>query len=143
MGDIVSPATRSRMMSSIRGKDTKPEMEVRRRLHAAGLRYRLHVSDLPGKPDVVLPRHKAVVFVHGCFWHRHAGCKYAYTPKSRPEFWLPKLEGNARRDAAAEVALREAGWQVFTVWECDVEGGTHAAIASLRHDSRRLSKESS
>src|SRR4051812_48917573 len=99
MPDVVTPETRSRMMSGIRGRDTKPELAVRRYLHSRGLRYRLHVSDLPGRPDIVLPARRTVVFVHGCFWHRHEGCRFAYTPKSRQEFWVPKLEGNAARDA--------------------------------------------
>lgn len=120
MPDVVSPATRSRMMSGIRGQDTKPELVVRRHLHADGLRFRLHVRDLPGRPDIVLPRHKAVVFVHGCFWHRHPGCRFAYRPKSRPEFWEPKLDGNAARDVRNQQQLMEAGWRVFVVWECEM-----------------------
>lgn len=131
MPDIFSPETRSRMMSGIRGKDTKPELQVRRALHAAGLRYRLHVRDLPGKPDIVLPRHRAVVFVHGCFWHRHPGCRLAYTPKSNVDFWLAKLEGNAVRDAGHERTLAQAGWRVFTIWECNLPDGTARVISAL------------
>lgn len=118
--DIVDPARRSRMMATIRGKDTKPEMLVRRFLHAHGFRFRLHRTDLPGKPDIVLPRLRTCIFVHGCFWHRHAGCRYAVLPKTRPEFWAAKLEGNVARDRNAVLALRHAGWQVIVVWECEL-----------------------
>jgi DNA mismatch endonuclease (patch repair protein) len=128
MPDVVSPETRSRMMSGIRGRDTKPELGVRRYLHARGFRYRLHARELPGRPDIVLPRHRTVVFVHGCFWHRHEGCRFAYTPKSRQEFWLPKLEGNAVRDARDQQRLRDLGWCVEVVWECEV---TPEALATL------------
>lgn len=120
MPDIVSPETRSRMMSGIRGRNTKPELAVRRYLHARGFRYRLHVRELPGKPDIVLPRYRTAVFVHGCFWHRHEGCRFAYTPKSRQQFWLAKLEGNAVRDERAAQRLRDLGWRVEVVWECEV-----------------------
>jgi len=105
-------------MSGIRGKDTKPELLVRQFLHAAGLRYRLHVSRLPGKPDLVFPRHRAVVFVHGCFWHAHEGCSYFRLPATRPEFWQDKLTGNAARDARNVDALIAMGWSVAIVWEC-------------------------
>ncbi|MBD3574033.1 DNA mismatch endonuclease Vsr [Brevundimonas diminuta] len=118
MADIVDPATRSRMMSGIRGADTRPELLVRRHLHAAGFRFRLHARALRGRPDLVLPRWKAAVFVHGCFWHRHAGCRYATTPATRPDFWREKFERNLERDAAVRVALEEEGWRVATVWEC-------------------------
>ena len=120
-------------MSGIRGRDTKPELAVRRHLHASGLRYRLHVRDLPGRPDIVLPRHRIVVFVHGCFWHRHRGCRFAYTPKSRAEFWLPKLEGNAQRDARDQHRLRELGWRTEVVWECEV---TTVRLAELERQIR-------
>lgn len=130
MPDIVTPETRSRMMSGIRGRDTRPELAVRRYLHSRGLRYRLHVPDLPGRPDIVLRRHRTVVLVHGCFWHRHAGCRYAYTPKSRPEFWLPKLEGNAARDARNQERLRDLGWRVEVVWECEVTPERLSQLAS-------------
>lgn len=118
MGDIVDRETRSRMMSRIRDRDTKPELIIRRYLHRHGLRYRLHVRDLPGAPDIVLPRHGAVVFAHGCFWHQHPGCRFAYQPKSNVEFWRKKLSGNVERDARTEAALRGMGWRVFTAWEC-------------------------
>jgi DNA mismatch endonuclease, patch repair protein len=120
MADIMSGSARSRLMSRIRGKDTVPEMRVRRYLHSRGLRYRLHVKDLPGKPDIVFSRYRTVVFVHGCFWHQHPGCPYAVMPTSNTEFWKSKLEGNVRRDQRHSSALRAAGWRVLTVWECEV-----------------------
>lgn len=119
MTDIVNKATRSRMMSGIRGKDTKPEMIVRRFLHHAGFRYRLHMKDLPGKPDIVLPKYRTVIFVHGCFWHRHPGCPLAATPKSNEKFWRDKLDGNVERDQRNVSALEDVGWRVFVVWECE------------------------
>lgn len=115
------PMNRSQVMSRVRDKDTKPEMRVRKALHAAGLRYRLHRKDLPGRPDVVLPSRRTVVFVHGCFWHRHPGCPRCRTPKTRQEFWIPKLEANVERDRKASAALIEAGWRVRTIWECETE----------------------
>lgn len=119
--DIVDSATRARMMSGIRGKNTVPEMLVRRFLHARGYRYRVHRKDLPGKPDLVLPRLKVCIFVHGCFWHRHPGCVYATTPKTRPEFWSEKFQKNVRRDLANIDALEAAGWNVLIVWECHLK----------------------
>lgn len=118
MNDIVTKQQRSLMMSGIRGRNTGPELRVRRALHRLGYRFRLHRKDLPGSPDVVLPKHKIAVFVHGCFWHFHQGCRFAKMPSSRKEFWEPKLLGNRERDAAAVAALREAGWRVLLVWEC-------------------------
>ena len=118
MADVVTPEVRSRMMSGIRGKDTKPEMLLRRSLHALGLRYRLHVADLPGKPDLVFPRFNAVVFVNGCFWHRHAGCRYATTPATRREFWESKFAANVSRDQANRNRLLDSGWRVLVIWEC-------------------------
>jgi DNA mismatch endonuclease (patch repair protein) len=106
------------MMSGIRGRNTKPELQVRSYIHRQGLRFRLHARDLPGHPDLVLPKYKTVVFVHGCFWHRHRGCRFAYTPKSNTTFWRAKLEGNAARDAVHARTLRHLGWKVITVWEC-------------------------
>lgn len=116
--DVVDKATRSRMMSGIRGKDTKPEKVVRRCLTSRGFRYRLHRRDLPGAPDIVMPGRRAAVFVHGCFWHQHAGCRYATRPSSNAAFWQQKLDRNVERDKAAVTALRAAGWRVLTVWEC-------------------------
>jgi DNA mismatch endonuclease (patch repair protein) len=119
MADIVSKEARSKMMSGIKGKNTKPEMLVRSMLHKMGYRFRLHMKDLPGKPDIVLPKYHTVVFVHGCFWHRHSGCKYAYTPKSRTDFWNEKLNRNIERDQSNCKILVEMGWRVLTVWECE------------------------
>ena len=107
-------------MSGIRSKDTRPEVAVRKALHAAGFRFRLHRRDLPGAPDVVLPGRHVAVFIHGCFWHRHVGCRYAKLPSTRPEFWKAKLEGNAERDGRNAGALRALGWRVLVVWECAV-----------------------
>lgn len=118
MADVVSPAVRSRMMSGIRGKGTKPEIVVRKALFAAGYRFRLHRKDLPGSPDIVMPGRKVAIFAHGCFWHMHAGCGNAKLPATRPEFWKAKLRGNVERDRRATEALRSMGWRVLTVWEC-------------------------
>lgn len=107
-------------MSGIRSRDTKPEKKVRSYLHRAGLRFRLHAS-LPGKPDLVLPKFNSVVFVHGCFWHRHAGCKYTTTPSSNTEFWQEKFDANIARDKRASRKLREAGWRVLIVWACMID----------------------
>ena len=106
------------MMAGIRGRDTRPEMTLRRGLHRTGFRYRLHVADLPGKPDLVLPARRAAVFVHGCYWHRHEGCHWCSTPASNEEFWAAKFESNVRRDARHVAELESAGWRVAIVWEC-------------------------
>jgi DNA mismatch endonuclease (patch repair protein) len=119
MTDVVDVATRSRMMAGIQGKNTKPEILIRKALHARGFRFRLHVKDLPGKPDLVLPKYRALILVHGCFWHGHA-CKYFKVPKTRPEFWLEKIGKNQRRDSLQEEALKAMGWRVLVVWECAV-----------------------
>lgn len=119
--DIVSPEQRSQMMKRIRGKDTKPEMIVRSACHAMGLRFRLHRKDLPGSPDLVFPKFRLCLFVHGCFWHRHAGCQYAYTPKTRVEFWLAKFTKNAARDLEVEKALHAQGWRTEIIWECEAK----------------------
>lgn len=108
------------MMAAIRGKNTKPEMVVRRYLHRRGLRFRLHGRNLPGRPDIVLARHRAVVQVHGCFWHQHPGCRYAYMPQQNRDRWASKFETNKARDARHEDQLRKLGWRVLTVWECEV-----------------------
>jgi len=130
MADIVDKETRSRMMSGIRGKDTKPEMIVRRALHKAGYRYRLHVKDLPGKPDIVLPKYKTVIFVHGCFWHHH-DCKNSKWPKTREEFWRKKIEGNVARDKKAYAELEKLGWKVIVIWECQIRADDPNLIANL------------
>lgn len=129
--DVVDAATRSRMMAGIRGKDTKPEIQLRRALHARGFRYRLHNRKLPGRPDLVFPRHGAIVFVHGCFWHRHEGCRYATTPATRPEFWAEKFQANTSRDARSEQALLDAGWRVAVVWECSLKERPVEVVSQL------------
>lgn len=120
MSDTLSSRERSMRMSLIRSRDTKPEVLVRRLLHSLGYRYRLHRRDLPGTPDLVFPSRRAVLFVHGCFWHRHADCKLARLPKSRLDFWVPKLQANKERDARKIEELRAAGWRVGVVWECQL-----------------------
>jgi len=116
------------MMSGIRGRDTKPEKLVRSFLHRAGLRFRLHAS-LPGKPDLVFPKHRTVVFVHGCFWHRHAGCRYATTPSSNAEFWQAKFDANVARDSRVARQLRKEGWRVFVVWSCRITENRMQSLA--------------
>ena len=130
MADVVDAATRSRMMASIRGKDTRPELLLRRALHRRGLRYRLHGKKLAGRPDLVLPRFQAVLFVHGCFWHRHGGCRYATTPATRTEFWRAKFDVNVARDIRNQRELAQADWRVGIVWECTIRKGDIDAIAS-------------
>ena len=120
-GDVVDAATRSRMMSGIRGKDTKPELVVRRGLHALGFRYRLHDRRLPGKPDIVLPRWRAAIQINGCFWHGH-DCALFRWPGTRQEFWRSKIGRNVERDREVEGVLDRAGWRVLTVWECALKG---------------------
>ena len=117
--DRLTTEQRSWNMSRIRSKNTKPEMIVRRMLHSRGVRYRLHGAGLPGKPDIVLGPRRLVIFVHGCFWHRHAGCREATMPSANRDFWQAKLEGNAARDLRHRAALRKLGWRVAVVWECE------------------------
>ena len=117
-------------MSGIRGKDTKPELAVRRGLHAKGFRFRLHAKDLPGKPDLVLPRYRAAIFVNGCFWHRH-DCHLFRMPSTRQEFWSEKIACNVERDAAAHAKLRDAGWRFLIVWECALKGRTRLGIGEV------------
>jgi len=118
--DPLTPAQRSERMSRIHGADTKPEMEVRRMVHAMGYKYRLRSKDVPGKPDIVFRSRKKVIFVHGCFWHQH-GCRQYRMPKSRLDFWLPKLESNAARDKKVLRELKARGWKVLTIWECQLK----------------------
>lgn len=118
--DTLTPAERSARMALVRAKDTKPELLVRRLVHGMGYRYRLHRRDLPGTPDLVFPGRSKVIFIHGCFWHRHARCALARLPKSRGDFWLPKLTANAERDARNVRTLRQLGWSVLTIWECQL-----------------------
>jgi DNA mismatch endonuclease (patch repair protein) len=130
MADIVTPEARSRMMAGIRGKNTKPELTLRRGLHAAGFRFRLHDRTLPGKPDIVFPRYKAVLFAHGCFWHRHA-CHLFKWPSSRPEFWRGKIDRNHEVDVLVAAALQEAGWRQGIVWECALKGKARLPIETV------------
>lgn len=130
MTDIVDKQTRSRMMAGIKGKDTKPELVLRRALHARGFRYRLHSKTVPGRPDLVFPKHHAIVFVHGCFWHRHEGCRYTTTPSTRPEFWQAKFDANVARDRSVHDQLLDAGWRVATVWECALRRPEKTALAA-------------
>ena len=112
---------RSRNMSAIKSKNTKPEIAVRKVLHSMGYRFRLHGKDLPGSPDIVLPKYKTVIFVHGCFWHRHENCKYASTPKTREEFWESKFKENVIRDKSNQKKLSTIGWKIIIVWECEIK----------------------
>ena len=130
MTDIVDKATRSRMMAGIRGKDTNPELALRRALHHSGFRYRLHAKDVEGRPDLLLPKHRAVIFVHGCFWHRHQGCRFATMPATRPEFWQAKFEANIQRDKRVHRRLSEQGWRLGIVWECGLRGPSLIAQTS-------------
>lgn len=136
---------RSRIMQAVGQKHTKPEMTVRRALHALGYRFRVHRRDLPGSPDIVLPKYKTAIFVHGCFWHRHPGCKKATTPKTRVPFWTEKFECNVLRDRRKEAALREMGWQVIVVWECEAKDATALATtlsSALRYDEADFCRSS-
>ncbi|WP_417270192.1 very short patch repair endonuclease [Celeribacter sp.] len=130
MVDIVSSEVRSRMMLGIKGKDTKPEIRIRQLLHRAGYRYRLHRKDLPGRPDLVLTRYNAALFVNGCFWHGHEDCNLFRLPKSRQDFWKEKISGNKARDLRKQTELFELGWRVGVVWECTLKGKK-----ALDHDS--------
>lgn len=121
MTDVHSKTTRSYNMSQIKGKDTKPELLVRKFLHKKGFRYRLHVKKLPGRPDIVLPKYKTLIFVHGCFWHGHEECNYYVVPKTRTEWWLDKINGNKVKDMRSKQELISAGWKVIEVWECELK----------------------
>ena len=123
MVDIVDPKTRSRMMSGIRSKNTRPETLVRKRLHALGYRFRVHRRDLPGSPDIVFPRYNAAILVNGCFWHGH-GCRLFKWPKTRPEFWREKILGNIQRDERKLSQLRDLGWRIGALWECEMRGAS-------------------
>ncbi len=121
MRDHLSKEKRSWNMSRIRSKDTLPELMVRSLLHRLGYRFRLHRKDLPGKPDIVLRKYKTVIFVHGCFWHRHKGCKRCTTPTTNAKYWVPKLEGNVKKDIEHRRTLKRLGWRTIVVWECEVK----------------------
>lgn len=142
MADIVAPEVRSRMMSRIRGKDTGPERVLRRALHAAGFRYRLHDRKLPGTPDIVLPRYGAVIMVHGCFWHGH-DCALFRLPRERRSFWEKKIRRNRERDVLAQMELLAAGWRVCTVWECAMRGKYRQALSVLVEQCGRWLKSGS
>ena len=122
MTDVHDQKTRSYNMSQIKGKNTKPEMLVRRFLFSKGFRYRLHVKDLPGKPDLVLPKYKTVIFINGCFWHGHEGCRYYVVPKTRTEWWLAKINGNKQKDGENFLKLIEIHWKIVTIFECELKG---------------------
>jgi DNA mismatch endonuclease, patch repair protein len=124
MADVHDKKTRSYNMSQIKGKNTKPELLVRKFLHAQGFRYRLHDKKLPGKPDLVLPKYKTVIFIHGCFWHGHADCRYYVVPKTRTEWWLNKINRNQNNDSKALAALKSHGWKIIVLWECDLKPAT-------------------
>lgn len=119
--DKLTPEQRSKNMAAVKGKDTTPEIRVRRMLHKMGYRFRLHRKDLPGKPDIVLPRYRLCIFVHGCFWHQHPGCKRATIPEFNREFWVTKFQGTLERDERAEKELRQQGWHVCVIWECETK----------------------
>jgi DNA mismatch endonuclease, patch repair protein len=121
MADRLTPAQRSLNMSRIGSKNTKPEKLIRSLLHRMGYRFRLHQTSLPGKPDIVLKKYSYVIFVHGCFWHRHNGCKYAFNPTSKTEYWLPKLKRNIERDKENQDALKKVGWNILIIWECELK----------------------
>jgi DNA mismatch endonuclease, patch repair protein len=131
--DIISTKQRSELMSRIRGVDTRPELIVRRLAHSLGYRFRLHRRDLPGIPDLVFPARRKVVLVHGCFWHRHSHCRFAYNPKSNREFWANKFAANRARDRRAIRQLRAAGWDPLIVWECELRDLTSVRRALLTH----------
>jgi DNA mismatch endonuclease (patch repair protein) len=121
MADVHDKATRSYNMSQIRSRNTKPEILVRKFLHAQGFRYRLHDKKLPGKPDIVLPKYKTVIFIHGCFWHGHTECKYFVVPKTRTDWWLNKINSNIANDTKAVKALKKEGWKIISIWECQLK----------------------
>ncbi|MBF8678602.1 very short patch repair endonuclease [Pseudomonas fulva] len=139
--DVVDSLTRSRMMSGIRAKNTKPELMVRRFLHAHGYRFRIHRKDLPGNPDLVFPKLKVCIFVHGCFWHRHPRCRYATNPKTRPEFWSDKFQKNVARDLTNIDSLEKAGWRVLVVWECQLKNN-EKILAELLSTLKQIKEQS-
>jgi DNA mismatch endonuclease (patch repair protein) len=132
MADKISPERRSLNMAAIKSRNTKPEIAFRKRLHALGFRFRLHRKDLPGRPDIVLTRYKTAIFVHGCFWHQHEGCKLASKPSSRQEYWKVKFDRNAERDKNSSASLTELGWRVVVVWECEVRRSADEVAQRLK-----------
>ena len=138
MADVHSKETRSYNMSRIKSKNTKPEMLVRRFLHTNGFRYRLHVKDLPGKPDIVLPKYKTIIFIQGCFWHGHDQCRYYVVPKTKTNWWLEKINGNRTKDKLNIDKLKYTGWEVIEIWECElkpkIRESTLRALAETLYD---------
>lgn len=139
MTDVHSKETRSYNMSKIRGKDTKPELLVRKFLHSQGFRYRIHVKDLPGKPDIVLPKYKTIIFIQGCFWHGHEGCRYYVIPKTRTEWWLNKINTNISNDLKNRLKLEDLNWRIIDIWECDLKNNNRemtleALKSAILHD---------
>lgn len=139
MTDGVMRAARSKMMAAVRGKDTVPELYVRKQLFAAGFRFRLHVANLPGKPDLVLPRYKTVVFVHGCFWHGHS-CARGKRPMTNTSFWNAKLDANIRRDRKNHAALRAAGWRPIVIWQCELQKASAKLVSLLNGERLAVAK---
>jgi DNA mismatch endonuclease (patch repair protein) len=142
MTDIVPPLVRSRMMSGIRAKNTKPELVIRKALHKLGFRYRLHAKHLPGKPDLVLPKYKAIIFIHGCFWHGH-NCHLFRWPATRPEFWREKISRNQKNDVLTEEKLLDNGWRVCKVWECAIRGNGTAFTGVVNEIAQWLKDDTS
>lgn len=140
MADRITKERRSWNMSRIRSRDTAPELAVRRSLHRMGFRFRLHRPDLPGRPDVVLPKHRIAIFVHGCFWHRHAACVDCSNPKTRRRYWAPKLLGNQKRDVRNRRLLRRAGWKPIVVWECETRNMARLSAKLLKHLDSAIDK---
>ena len=138
MVDIVTPDKRRQMMSGIKSKNTKPEILVRKVLHRIGYRFRLHMKDLPGKPDIVLARHRVVVFVHGCFWHGHENCSLFRPPKTRTEFWEAKIAGNKARDKKALRELSRSGYRIVEIWECALKGKSSLEIGQIEYQLHRF-----
>lgn len=139
MADVHSVEIRSYNMSKIRAKNTKPELTVRSYLHKNGFRYRLHVKHLTGKPDIVLPKHKTVIFINGCFWHGHTDCKYFVIPKTRTEWWLNKIHSNVLKDNQVSVTLKKEGWRVIIIWECELKSANlNSTLETLVNTIRAL-----
>jgi DNA mismatch endonuclease (patch repair protein) len=136
MADVHDAATRSYNMSQIKGKDTKPEILVRRFLFAKGFRFRIHAKKLPGRPDIVLPKYRTVIFVHGCFWHGHKGCRYFVIPKSRTDWWLEKIKTNRSNDKANILRLKKLGWNVIVIFECELK--SHNRVRTLNEITSHL-----
>lgn len=137
MADTIARERRSWNMSRIKGRNTGPELRLRSLLHRAGFRFRLHAKELPGRPDIVLPKYRVAIFVHGCFWHRHQGCRNATTPSTRLQFWQSKFDSNVSRDERNRTDLRAAGWTVLTVWECELKSDASGVVERLSRDMRK------